>query len=108
MTNEKQIQQAIDCLNSAYKADPDAIHTLIALNKTPCNQSLVDHPHIVVGKNRITDGWNVGTLGVINGVLTSMGLNRIAIKWSDEKDADGMYKFLGFCEYNPSNPSSQN
>jgi hypothetical protein len=45
-------------------------------------------------------------LGVINGVLTSMGFTRIATKFSDTKDENGQYEFLGFVRYeeNPQNP----
>jgi hypothetical protein len=107
MTNKEQIQKVIDYLNSAFAADPDAMHAMIAMNRVPCNQAMADHPDVVVGKNFITGGWTVGTLGLINGALTSMGLPRVAIKWSDTKDENGRYQFLGFCEYNPEKPSSQ-
>lgn len=108
MTEKSQIEKIVDCLNSAYAADPDAIHALIAFNRIPCNQKLVDHPDVVVGKNNITGGWTVGSLGLLNGALTAAGLPRVAIKWSDIKNEKGIYDFLGFCVYDPNKPSCQN
>ena len=103
---EKEIQMdnILGCLNSAYKADPGAMHALLC-NIAPANQNLVDHPHVVV-EMRLKGLTTVGMLGVINGVLTSMGFTRIATKFSDTKDENGQYEFLGFVRYeeNPQNP----
>lgn len=90
------IQAIVDSLNQAYRDDPDAIHALMC-NHVPCNQKLVDHPHVIVGKNNITGGWKVSTLGVINGALVAAGMPRIAMKWSEVKNKDGFYDFEGFC-----------
>lgn len=96
MSEKTQTEKVVDSLNQAYKDDPDAIYALLCM-RVPCNQKLVDHPDVVVGKNNITGGWTVSPLGAINGVLTAAGMKRIAMKWSDIKKADGTYDFLGFC-----------
>lgn len=88
------MEAILDCLNSAYNADPHAFHALL-LNVVPANKGLLDHPHIVVNAN-LEPYVTVGLLGVINGVLTAAGLKRIAGKWSDQKNEKGHYTFLGF------------
>jgi hypothetical protein len=100
MSEKSQTEKIIDSLNSAYKADPGAIHSLIC-NVVPCNSALVDHPNVVVAENQVTKQYTVGALGLVNGVLSAAGLPLVAIKWSDTKDKDGRYTFLGFCEYTP-------
>ena len=94
---EIQINQILECLNSAYKADKNAIHALLC-NVVPTNQAMEDHPHIVVG-GPDPKFKTLGLLGVINGVLTSAGLPRVASKWSETKDEFGRHTFEGFCIY---------
>lgn len=93
------MQAVLGCLNSALKADPAAIHALVC-NRVPCNQKLVDHPHVVVGLSQATGTHDVGAIGLLNGVLTSVGLDRIAQNWEEtaEKWPDGKPKlrFTGF------------
>jgi hypothetical protein len=64
-------------------------------NRYQANKALEDHPHIVIQNQR--EFRTVSCIGVINGVLTSIGLSRIALKWSDTKNPDGTYTFEGFC-----------
>jgi len=100
MDEKQAIQNVIISLNQACEDDPIAIHSLIC-NRVPCNEKLVDHPHIVVTDSKVTKGFHVGALGLINGVLGSLNLPHIAIKWTE----DG--KFIGFCEYIPPIVSEQ-
>lgn len=88
------------CLNSAFLADPNAIHALIA-NRVPCNQSLADHPHVVVDTAVVLEGqfWQASMLGVLNGVLTANSLPRVATAWSDDRDEFDRRKFVGFVDY---------
>ena len=96
MTNNDRLQFVLDCLNTAYRADPKAISALIC-NLVPCNVKMVAHPHIVVQRNAgLCSMDTVGLLGVINGVLTAASLPRVALKWSDKKDNNNRYAFLGF------------
>lgn len=96
MTNDQRLKNVLKCLNSAYKADPNAISTML-INVVPCNQKLIAHPDVIVetdiGPNRMA---TVRALGLINGVLTAAGLPRIATKWSDTKGKNGRYDFVGF------------
>lgn len=90
----------IDLLNSAFKADPNAMHALM-VNRVPCNMALADHPDIIVEKVLASDEdlFQVGLLGIINGIMHVNNLPLVAIKFTDEKDKDGRYRILGFCNY---------
>jgi hypothetical protein len=94
----------VTCLNEAFERDPGAIHTLI-VNRIPCNAALADDPLIQVGlgfasvKNEDQQYFQVGALGLINGVLAANGLPLVAVKFSDEPDEYGRRTILGFQEY---------
>jgi hypothetical protein len=94
------LSKAAECLNSAFAADPNAIHALM-VNRVPCNQALVDHPQIYVDMLTVVDSSlaQATLLGVLNGVLVANGLPRVATKWSTEADEEGRRKLLGFCDY---------
>jgi hypothetical protein len=93
---------AVDALNAAFAADPNAIHALLC-NRVPCNTELADDPHVVceptppLGDTKET--YHVGALGLINAVLTASGLPRVAAKYSDTADEYGRAALLGFVEY---------
>lgn len=88
-------------LNESFAADPNAIHSL-SVNRVPCNQALADHPSVVVDTPpTIGDSssplFQVGMIGVVNGILAVFGSQRLAIKFTDEQDGDGRSKIVGFC-----------
>jgi hypothetical protein len=93
---------AVDALNAAFAADPNAIHALLC-NRVPCNTELADDPHVVcettppLGDAKET--YHVGALGLINAALTASGLPRVAAKYSDTTDEYGRAALLGFVEY---------
>lgn len=91
----------LDCLNSAFAADPAAMAALIS-NRVPCNQALADHPYVVVDQHRtiVTEGGMVGMLGILNGVLSAHGLPIVVAKW-EAKEEDEWSKLVGFCGYRP-------
>ena len=93
---------AVEVLQAAFLSDPNAIHSLI-VNRVPCNRLLADDPFVMVDHPPVLpDGnWQVGALGLVNAVLSANGLPCVAYKMSDEKDADGRSRLMGFCEYNP-------
>lgn len=93
---------AVDALNAAFAADPNAIYALLC-NRVPCNAELANDPHVVceatppLGDTQET--YHVGALGLINAVLTANGLPRVAAKYSDTVDEHGRATLLGFVEY---------
>jgi hypothetical protein len=91
----------IDCLNAAFAADPNAIHSLI-VNRVPCNQALADDPHVVVDSPQaLAGGWcQVGALGLVNAVLTANGLPPVAVKFESIPDEE-YSRVVGFCAYTP-------
>ncbi len=89
------VDEVLEVLNSAFNADPSAIHALVE-NRVPCNAELADHPHIPVDTNLHSDV--VGVMGMINGILSALSVNRVAAMWS-EPDAHGRCKLLGFVGY---------
>ena len=94
----EQMTDILDCLNSAFKADPNAIHCLIS-HRIPCNTELAEHPDVVVGINALAGaGDTVGTIGLLNGVLSALGVEKIAVEFGP--GPDGKQKMLGFVPYN--------
>jgi hypothetical protein len=99
---------AVDTLNSAFLADPNAMHALVC-NRVPCNQQLADHPTVVVDENRTlgADGCaTVGALGLLNGVLVAIGLPLVVAKFVEaDEDWQEIYgarrRFAGFTVYSP-------
>lgn len=98
-SKDEMFGRALGCLNSAFKTDPCAIHSLIA-NRVPANIALMQHPHIIVDtlpSGEKNENYVVGLLGVVNGMMTSMCLPLIAMQWQDNED--GSKKFIGFTKY---------
>lgn len=62
--NTKAIDQAIEVLNRALAADPEAIASLLAC-RVPCNNTLAADPTIQVNG----DDMSIGALGLINGLF---------------------------------------
>lgn len=92
---------ALECflqvLNSAYEADPAAMHALVC-NRVPCNQALADHPTVVAVTNKVAMGesYTVGMIGIINGICAAITGERVAVQFSDTPDEDGCSKIVGF------------
>jgi hypothetical protein len=62
-----------DMLNRAFKADPNAIHTLFC-NRVPINFELTNDPYIIVDPSYVIDDqFCLSILGVINGMLYEAG-----------------------------------
>lgn len=85
----------VDVLNSAFNADPAAIHALIC-NRVPCNEKLAEHPTVLVHVNDLTEpeSYAVGLIGIINGICTEITGSKVAVRFSDKEP----HKFLGFSE----------
>ncbi len=98
---------AIQCLNLAFDADPNAIQSLVA-NRVPCNQFLADDRFVQVGECQVLNGqhYQVGALGLVNAVLAAEGLPMVASMWG-EPDENGRRKLTGFCQYKPEDDGAQ-
>lgn len=103
MKTDRQFASILHCLNSAYNADPEAIHAVLC-SMSPCKgKGLYKHPHVIVNDSRVKKGrYTLSPFGVINGILTAAGLPRVAMKWEVKKGrngADNTTVFVGFVEY---------
>lgn len=100
----------IDCLQTAFDADPQAMHALVC-NRVPTTQGMVDHPHVICEPNPVLDDNppTVGMLGVLNGVLEAAGLHKIASKWDAPPIDDPALPatFVGFCQFRPAQPAAE-
>lgn len=65
--NMAAINEAIEVLNRVHAADPSVLPTLIAL-RVPCNEAVADDPSVQVGTTE-HGGFEVGVLGIINGIF---------------------------------------
>ena len=77
------VQHAVDVLNRAFEADPEAVQLLIE-NRVNCNKQLADDHTIQVGQ--VADKtWEVGMLGIINGIfgVDVSGWGYIAAMYND-------------------------
>ena len=79
----KQIDAVLECLNSAFQADPDGFHALLG-SRVPTTQAMADHPHVIAYPS-VFNAPALGPLGVINGLLTSIGLPRVAASFDNGK-----------------------
>jgi hypothetical protein len=94
-----EFEKVLECLNIAFENDPNAVHALIA-NRVPCNERLADHPTVEVAASNVEGlHFNVGALGLINGVLVALGLPKVAMVWDH---SGSRHQFTGFKEYDQS------
>ena len=84
------IEKVVNSLNFAFQCDPEAVSSLIQ-HHVPCNTKLADHPHVVVKRLVLQD--SISALGLINGVLNSLGLSRI---YAEYDTVDGKEVLTGF------------
>ena len=74
---DKALNKVLKCLNTATQADKGAMYALLC-NIAPCKgDGLLNHPHVVVQRGCSYGSNAVSMVGVINGILTSMGLPRV-------------------------------
>ncbi len=63
------LKQAVALLNGIHELDPTVLPALIEY-RVPCNQELAEHPTVQVGVK--DGGWEVGILGILNGLFGTM------------------------------------
>lgn len=66
MKDTISIDETIEFLNHLIALDKAAVAALIA-NRVPCNEQLANHPTVRVVAQH--GGYNVGLLGILNGLL---------------------------------------
>lgn len=97
-SNQDIVESFVEILNSAFAADQNAIHAL-CVNRVPCNTELAEHEFVEVMESPTLKGrcFQVGVVGLLNGLLVSAGLGKIAMRFS-EADSSGVKKIIGFCK----------
>jgi len=65
---KEKLENVITVLNEINKLDPTVLLALISY-RVPCNQALADHPTVQVGKSELGDYFEVGLLGILNGLF---------------------------------------
>lgn len=65
-------QDAIDVLNRIHTADPTVLVSLVH-HRVPCNTQLAEDETVQVGRPTVGDGYEVGLLGILNGIFGDRG-----------------------------------
>lgn len=89
----KTIEEITKILTEEYKIDKAAIHSLLT-TRIPVNAEFGDKSIFFCNKDKNHDYSYVTPLGIINGILYELGINRIASSYEETT-----YKFLGFVPY---------
>jgi len=81
------VDTAIEFLNELLRADPQAVSALIE-TRVPCNQELADHPTVQVRSYGLNGGYQVGLLGILNGLfgVDEEGWGPIAAQYDENDD----------------------
>src|SRR5574343_430828 len=62
------VQVLVDKLNEINALDPSVLPALIEY-RVPCNRAMADHESVQVGETAHRDGFEVGMLGILNGIF---------------------------------------
>lgn len=96
------LETVLKVLNTAFQADPAAMHALCCL-RIPCSEELADHPTIQVVTPPLHATAKlqhaVGPIGLINGFVEPLTGKRIAMLF-DDTDAQRPF-FAGFVVFDP-------
>jgi len=87
-------KKALEFLNSAFKKDRLAMESLMA-KRFLTTAAIADDEHIVVTTDKDDLNW-LGALGLINGMLTYCGAERVAAQLNDDTGA-----LEGFAKWEP-------
>jgi len=82
-----QTQVAVKFLNEAFEADPYTIK-LIVNNRYAANRALQVHPTI-----QVTNKGAVGFLGILNGLMETLGNDRVAAIYNEAGELDGFTSY---------------
>ena len=104
MSPNEQIEQVLALLTEAHTADPQAINALLCV-RVDCNSKLVDHPTIPVRLIKVGEGddiYEVGALGLINGIVERLTGRKIAVITDENRSIVG---FAGWVKDEEGNES---
>ena len=79
---ERFINGVVDTLNRALESDPEHVRKLFDLH-VRCNEALAYDPTIQV--NKTADGYEVGLLGIINGIVQDVRSDVVVVIDLDEE-----------------------
>lgn len=88
MIDVEMAEKIVAFLNECLELDRPAVAALIA-NRVPCNQALADHPTVQAGAQH--GGYNVGMLGILNGLCGTFENSTGAIAAIFETPAPGQF-----------------
>ena len=91
---KSDIEQVVDILNRAWKADPVALHSLLNV-RIPCNLDLLADPNIQVRFQDRPYCYTISALGLLNGVVQHLTDRSVALKIA--RDDNGVETIEGFC-----------
>ncbi len=75
-------------LNRVHRADPTVLPALIA-HRVPCNLAVADDPTVQVHRVKDTDDeWEVGVLGIINGLYGIQGPKAVGFIAAEYDDGE--------------------
>lgn len=80
------IDAAVQILNEAYAADPEAMKKLFTPVKV--SDALAEHPSIIVGKDN-----DMTPLGLFNGIMEMATGYRISAEWENDELKGGFAKW---------------
>jgi len=89
------VEQAVKILNEALERDPEAIVHLMNL-RVPCNERLAGHATIQA--TGTTEGYRLGILGLLNGILTGGTTSTIGAQGTVETDSGRFRRITRFVD----------
>lgn len=85
----------LQVLNEACELDPVVVQCMLC-SQWPTHEGFDGHPTIAIGCSPIDNTRLISMLGLLNGFIPESEGKAVAMKWTDEKDQYGRFKFLGF------------
>jgi hypothetical protein len=93
-TNTSLATKILELMQTAFDGDPTTIHALCS-NKLPCLGLLMHHPYLIVERCREDpETYQLGLLGILNGLLLSVDSAKFLAMQYEE--VDGKQVIVGF------------
>jgi len=102
-TKQQIFDAVIAYFESVRQRDPAAVSALLNV-RIPCNRELANHPTCEIGVSKAFVGYRLGVLGLINGLMRTMGLPEVAAQFDY---VSGLPELTCFSKYkHQQNPES--